>query len=252
MNTFVWSRFIRVFCNDLQQQWRKIWIATLGFIGIAMITYLTNVDPRQLAEPRLFLVLFPIALLGGGLIFTSAIFSDMHHPLQRFHYLTLPYSNLERFLSRYLLTGPLFFLYVLVTYTVFDNVAAGLAEALFAARAAAFPPFAEVVGWYTLAYFCLHSLMLTGAIYFRSYHLLKTALAGALFCVGLFIVQIVAVKLVFWDYFRSFWSLNDDIPVQPLLLGRTDLQVGFLVLLHVWVLYIGYRCLCEHEVQDEL
>ena len=63
-------------------------------------------------------------LIVGGLICTSTIFADLHHPLQRFHYLTLPCSNLERFLSRYLLSAPLYYLYVLVAYAILDWVAA--------------------------------------------------------------------------------------------------------------------------------
>lgn len=247
MNSFLWPRFARAFSNDLLQQWRKIWIATLGFGGVALIVFLTNLD-----EPDIFQGAFAIALIVGGLVFTSTIFADMHHPLQRFHYLTLPYSNLERFLSRYVLTGPLFYLYVLLAYFIFEAVASGLARLLVGASPPSFWPFQEAVLWMTAGYFFLHSLMLTGAIYFRSYHLIKTALAWAVFCTVLGILQIVTLKLVFWDYFSSLWSFEEAIPMEPLWFDRLEVQVGCLFLLHLWMLYVAYRCLCDHEVQDEL
>src|SRR5688572_7721339 len=118
MSSFSWPRFQRVFANDLLQQWRKIWIGTLALAGSGLVAYLTNVDPQAAVRPTLYEALFPTALLGGGLIFASTIFADLHHPLRRFHYLTLPCSNLERFLSRYLLTGPIFYLYVLAAYAI--------------------------------------------------------------------------------------------------------------------------------------
>jgi hypothetical protein len=252
MNTFDASRFFRVFCNDLHQHWRKIWIASIGFACAALMVYLFNVDANQVAEPDISLFLFPLALIAGGLIFTSTIFADMHHPLQRFQYLTLPYSNCERFLSRYLLTGPLFYLYVLVTYFVLDKVAAGITQLLMDSSPRAFSPFRPEMRWMTLVYFFLHSVMLTGAIYYRSWHLIKTTLAATLFTLGAVFVQIVAVKVVFWDYFDSLWSFEEAMPSEPGLVDRVEIRVGFLFVLHLWVLYMAYRCLCEHEVQDEL
>ena len=215
-NTFDFSRFVRVFRNDLAQQWRRIWIATIAAFGLGLVAYMTNVDPRQPVEPELFAVLYPLALIGGGLLFTASIFADMHHPLQCFQYLTLPCSNLERFLSRYLLTGPLFFLYAVVAYAVFDATAATLSLAWMNKRAAVFDFPATPVWQFSAGYFFLHACMLLGAVYFRSYALIKTGLVGTVLTFTTMLVEIVAIRLVYWEF--STGVLPDD--------GVVDLRRG--------------------------
>lgn len=252
MNLFNWQRFLRALQNDLQQQWRKVWVTTLGLVGLGLIIYFTNIDSTQVAQPDFSTWLFPLALVVGGLGFTSTIFADTHHPLQRFHYLTLPYSNLERFISRYLHTGPLFCLYVIVSYVIFDRLAAGLSELLWGNSAMPFSPFRQQEVWTMLNYFLLHSVMLTGAIHFRSWHLSKTLLTGTLFGIGAVFVQVASVKLLFHDYFDSLFSFEERAPSPALLRDRIEIQIVFWFLLHLWMLYLAWRCLCEHEVQDEL
>ena len=250
MSRFDGSRFRRLFCNDLLQQWKKIWIATLAVVGLGLVAYLTNLNPPNVAKPELYAVLFPIVLLVGGLIFTSTIFADLHHPLQRFQYLTLPCSNLERFLSRYLLSAPLYYLYVLVVYAVFDWVAALTAHALTGRSAAAFAPFEPRILLFTLDYFGLHALMFGGAIYFRSHALIKTWLSVVLIGFGLVAVQFLAVAILFWSYFTSLLPLKLTAPIRLVSVPLPVIVVGA-VLLYLWVLFIAYVCLREHEVQRE-
>jgi hypothetical protein len=252
MNEFDRHRFLRLFNNDFLQQWKKIWIATLALVGMGLIAYLTNVDPQQVTEPAIYKVLFPIALIGGGLVFTSTIFADLHHPLQRFHYLTLPCSNLERFLSRYLLSAPLYYFYVLICYAMFDWMAALIAQALMDRSAAAFAPFEAQIWQVTLAYFLLHALMFCGAIYFRSHAAIKTVLAVVLIGFGLVVVQLVAVRIFYWSYFTSFFKpARTGLPAPFIEASPPFLTIGGFVLC-VWVLFIAYRCLREHEVQGGL
>jgi hypothetical protein len=248
MSRFDAPRFRRLLCNDLLLQWRKIWIATLAVFGLGLVAYLTNLNPPDVAKPELYAALFPIALIVGGLIFTSTIFADLHHPLQGFQYLTLPCSNLERFLSRYLLSAPLYYLYVLVFYAVFDWVAALIAYALTGRSAAAFAPFEPRMLEVTLAYFGLHALMFGGAIYFRSHALIKTGLSVVLIGFGLIMVQLVAARLFFWSYFTSLLPVESTAAVR-LVPVALPVVVVVAVLLYLWVLYIAYLCLREHEVQ---
>jgi len=138
VNHFSWPRFVLLLRNDVLEQWRKIWIATLALAGVGLLVYILNVEPRAAVKPAIYAGLFPYVLIAGGLIFTSLIFADLHHPLQRFRFLTLPCSNLERFLSRYLLSAPLFYLYVLATYAAFDWAAGRITEVLRGASARSF------------------------------------------------------------------------------------------------------------------
>ena len=251
MSPFNASRFLRVFSNDLLQQWRKIWISTLALVGIELICYLTNVDPHAAERPAIYVVLFSAVLVAGGLVLTSTIFADMHHPLQSAQYLTLPCSNPERFLSRVVLTGPLFYLYVLVVYAIFDWVAAQIADAMIGTRGTAFAPFSPKLREVTLWYFGLHALMFGGAIYFRSYALIKTALSVVLIGLGLIVVRLVALRLLYWDYFTT-WLPNESAVRIHFVAMPPPVQMAGVLLLYLWILFIAYQCLREHEVQREL
>ena len=251
MNAFNVSRFLRVFRNDLFQLWRRIWIATLALAGIGLICYLTNTDPDTAAQPAIYLVLFPAALLGGGLILTGTIFTDLHHPLQSAQYLTLPCSNLERFVSRYLLTGLLYYLYVLVVYAVFDWAAGALAEVIRDKRGLPFAPFSPQMREATLWYFGLHALVFSGAVYFRSFTLIKTALSVVIAGLGLALLYLITVRVVFWDHFTTLLPNESTLRIDFYQVPSTVMIVGA-VLLYLWVLFVAYLCLREHEVQREL
>jgi hypothetical protein len=251
MSAFNATRFVRVFSNDLLQQWRKLWISTLAFVGIALICYLTNLDPHTVQEPAIYVALFSAALLAGGLVLTSTIFADLHDPLQNAQYLTLPCSNLERFVSRYLLTGPLYYLYALIAYAVFDWVAGQIAEALVGKRGAPFAPFSPQMLDVTLWYFGLHALAFGGAIYFRSYALVKTALSAVLIGAGLLLIYVIALRLIFWDHFTTLLPNESAVRINFFEPPVVALWAG-LALLYAWVLFIAYQCLREHEVQREL
>jgi hypothetical protein len=251
MNAFNAARFVRVFSNDLLQQWRKVWISTLAFAGVALICYLTNLNPHAIEEPALYVTLFSVALLAGGLVLTSTIFADLHHPLQNAQYLTLPCSNLERFVSRYLLTGPLYYFYALIAYAIFDWAAGQIADALIGKRGAPFALLSPQVRDATLWYFGLHALVFGGAIYFRSYALIKTALSVVLVGVGLLLVYVIALRLIFWGHFTTLLPNESAVRINFFEPPAVALWIGA-TLFYLWVLFIAYLCLREHEVQREL
>jgi hypothetical protein len=251
MNNFQWPRFLNVLRNDFLQQWKKVWIATLALAGLGLIVYLTNVNPRDEARADIYLGLLPLVLFGGGLLFTSTIFADLHHPLQKFHYLTLPCSNLERFLSRYLLSAPLYVLYMLVAFVLFDWVAAGISQLLMGSRATPLLEFQPAELRSMIAQFLLlQALMFLGAIFFRSHVLIKTVLSGTLIVLALAVTALVSVRLFFWSYFVSLFqpAANIPLPLKIPSLGVWVAGIGFTL----WVLFLAYQCLREHEVQGEL
>jgi hypothetical protein len=251
VSRFEGSRFRRVFLNDLQQQWRRLWIATLAIAGVLLVTYLTNIDPRAARQPDLYAGLFPAALLLGGLAFTSVIFADLHHPLQRFHYLMLPCSNLERFLGRYLLTGPLLYLYVLVVYAIVDWTGAAISGSLRGYSAAAFAPFEPRMVGVAGQYFLLHAVTILGAIFFRSYALAKTAVAAGAIGSAVVLAQLVAIRLLYFKDFSTLLPLESEMPVR-LYVPPQSVMTTLAFLFGIWVLYVAYQCLREHEVQGEL
>jgi hypothetical protein len=251
MNTFNFQRFMRLCCNDVLWLAKPLLRATLAMMVVGLLIGLTNSGGQQ----DVYIVLFPIVLLGAGLVFASLSFSDMHHPLQRFHYLTLPCSNLERFVSRYLLSAPLFYLYAVAAYFVFDFILRLLIRKFAEIAPPVFDPLNPMILDFTLAFFLTHALVFTGAIHFRSYTLVKTVLSGALIAVGLALLQLLSVKVFYWDYFPAFLSLEAERDFRlstPPWLAEPLVIYSVLAAAWVWVMYIAFQCLKDHEVQDAL
>lgn len=255
---FDFKRFVHVFVNDLKLlQARRVAFASLGLAGIGMLFYLLAALPEQ--SPEVALTLFSVLLIGGGSIFTSMIYGDMHDPLGRFHYLMLPCSNLERFVSRYLITAPLFVLYAIALYSVFEVVANPLCAYLRDGRTVA--PLdlgSEAFRAVVTAYFGLHVFIYAGAIWFRSYALMKTLFASFVLWASLGIVGFLAIRLIYWDSFIGLFEFNPAGPYfnfEYLHLNDENLQWFYKLLLWallLWTLFLAYLGLKEHEVQDGL
>ncbi|HEY0963731.1 MAG TPA: hypothetical protein VGE69_15380 [Pseudomonadales bacterium] len=253
-------RFARVLLNDLLQlQPRRVAFASLGLAGLGLLVYLANVGtPVAQAEGSpLALVQFAALLLLGGSIFTSMIFNDMHHPLERYHYLMLPCSNLERFVSRYLISAPLYVLYAIVLYKVFE-IGANFVCALLREGRVVAPLDLGATGFIELvkAYFFLHLFVFGGAIWFRSHALLKTMFAGFVFWALFGTAFFVAVRLFYRDAFISLFETNPDGPY----LNFEFLFIDGVVWLHkllfaaflAWCLFLAWLGLKDHEVQGGL
>ncbi|MEO6186969.1 MAG: hypothetical protein ABIP38_02515 [Steroidobacteraceae bacterium] len=255
MSQFSLSRFTRVIQNDALRIAKPVVFGTLALLGLTVLIYLTNFTAGHVTDPPVHEVLFGIFLVGAGLIVTSMAFQDMHHPLERYQYLMLPCSNVERILSRYLLTGPLFILYAVVAFSGMDWLGNLLTDAWKGAREPLFSPFSVSAVVLLRVYLGVHIVMLTGAICFRSYALIKTALSVILLLVGLAATSYVATRIFYWDAFTwNRFGPDDDslnMLVAPIFTA-TWANVAVVTGFALWILYVAYRCLSTHEVQDEL
>jgi hypothetical protein len=255
MSSFQLPRFRRLLVNDALRIAKPVLLMTAALLCLTSIVYIANFEPGNIPEdPPVSTVLFGIYLLGGGLLLTSEIFRDMHHPLERYHYLMLPVSNLERFLSRYLLTGPLLVLYMLVAFTVMDWAGNQLAGWLKEASAPLFSPGQLAISILLRVYLFVHLVGFLGAICFRSMSLVKTALSVVALQLSLGAIGYVAMRVFYFDTFT--WG--SFIPVKTLRMSLVPLfeaswmnwtiVAGFAA----WMLYVAYRCLKAHEVQNGL
>jgi hypothetical protein len=262
MEIFAWQRFVRVFLNDLMLlQVKRIGFASLGLLGVGIVIYVTNAAATPGDNMDVALTTFTVLLLGGGHIFTSMIFNDMHHPLERFHYLMLPCSNLERFVSRYLITAPLFFVYAVVFFKVFEVVANLVITTLTDAQP--IPPLqlgSDAARMSMLAYFVTHVFVYCGAIWFRSYALVKTMATGMILWTGCLLLFFVALRILYWDSFISLFQMNPEGPFPGIEAdfltdadGNPNVPAKLALTLFLgWVLFLAYLGLEEHEVQDGL
>lgn len=236
--------------NDLVRLAPRVGIATLAFVGVGLLAWLGNADSSDNQEVAP--VLFTTALLLGGVLFTSMSWNDMHHPQGRFHYLMLPYSNAERFISRYLVTAPLYVLWVCLAFAVFQLLANGLSGLLLGSRVQPVSWFSREMLGVVVSYLWLQPLAFAGAIRFRSYALAKTAAFGFGCLLLLTLISVVAVRLFYWTQFTGFMT-----PVGTVRFGLLEMVQPWHVsvtatLLALWVLYLGWLYLRDHEVQDGL
>lgn len=125
---------------------------------------------------------FAFGLLIGGFILSGLAYTDLSNSLRRYSYLTLPVSNLERFLCMWLLTSlGWIVLYTIIFsfYTVFANA---LGHALFShITFVAFQPLGEHALNTMKYYFVLHGIFLVGAAHFKGYVFPKTLFTLILF-----------------------------------------------------------------------
>jgi len=254
MNAFSFARFQRVLQNDALRMLRPVLYCTLAFLGLTVLLHATLTEAGTTAQPSISIVVFGIYLLAGGLLLTSLAFHDMHHPLERHRYLMLPCSNLERFLSRYLLTGPLLLLYVVLSFNAMDWLANQLPLLWIDARAPAFSPLVPPALLMMRVYLVAQALVLTGAICFRSLALPRTVLFLLVAFAGFLAVLYVADRAFYWDHYSwTRWA-----PVRPLgfelvpLFAASWMNVVAATGFTLWMLRVAYRGLCTHEVQDGL
>jgi hypothetical protein len=242
-------RFGRLLMNDTLRVARPVLYTTVTLLAVTVLQYLFRFSSGASTRGYTALVVFGSCLFSAGLYLTSVAFKDMHHPLERNHYLMLPVSNLERLFSRYLLTGPLLILCAIPAFMVFDHVANNLTAMWIDKREPPFSPFTAATKWMLFYYMLAHAVVLTGAVCFRSYALLKSMLFLVLVGTALVLVENAAGRIFFpGDY---SWTQFDSIrPAEVAVLpwfAATWMNVMLVTGIYIWTLYIAYLCLRDHE-----
>lgn len=217
------QRFLQLMLNDLRNQFRMLAITSVAALGVYLIIYVLMVYNQEI-EP-LYHVLYPITLLVGGSLFTSISFIDLHHPQQRYYYLTMPCSNLERFLSRWALTSVCFLLFSLLFYVAFELIGQTITQLLFGQVHPFFRIANEVTRNTMMSFFVVHAVVMLGAVYFRKYHLVKTVLSVFLFSGMCLLIFIISFRIVYWDLFEGF-SFETKLGVDIEMDFPTDLFHG--------------------------
>lgn len=248
---FSFPRFLLVLRNDLLAQGKRLLLGAGVALVAGILIYIGNMTERDAtSEAPLYLITFMGVLLLGGGLFTSQLYADLHHPQERYFTLTLPVSAMERFLSRWLLGAPLFWLLAVVFMYVLQFCAALITEPLTGLRAQPFA-FTQATLFTSAAFFVGQALMMLGAVWFRSMQFAKTILTGLILWLSYTVLAVLVTKLVFFDYFESIWSLESEVRFSihfpDFLLSETFGKAAAL-LLYLWLLFLSYSCLRDHEV----
>jgi hypothetical protein len=172
-----------------------------GFVFLTSLNF-TNQDPAMhMGNFALFLML-------GGLIFTSYSFKELKENTSGMSWLLIPGSHFEKFMVKLLVASAGFIVGITCVY----YLGMFLGETVNALILKSPHQYLDIFSWDFLnligGYLLMMSFYVFGAIYFKSYHFIKTSLA--LFAVFLlFGVVILAIAyLVFLPYF-------DGLSIKP-------------------------------------
>lgn len=219
--------------------------ALAGVLGlISFFDAYGNLNP--LFHRKAYLVVFfPV-----GLLLTSRTFNALHDPVKGYSWLLLPASNLEKTLSRILLTTLIYIVGSLLTYLLFSLVSEGLNMVVLGRRHPMFTPFDPVILYCALTYTSLQAPFLVGAIYFQKHALSKTilVLSGAFLILGICIltaawfilgnqVSGLAVRNIFYS-----WENNGFTPFGLAVVNAGKVVFWFVVPAFSWTI-----CLFRHK-----
>lgn len=153
---------------------------------------------------------YAFTLVVGGFILSSLAFRDLTNTLRKYQYLTLPASNLEKYLSMWLLTSLGWIMACTFSFVLFAWIANFIGHILYSHVVyQAFDPFSKVPLNAVHAYFVLQGIFLVGAAHFKGYVFPKTLLAVMLFAV----VCVAAGYLVMKDLLPFDDCLSETNPL---------------------------------------
>lgn len=167
-NRFDLKRLSRLMANDLRLQAKTILI-----IASTLVVFFALLPFHILGGTTgYFLILYT-----GGFIISSFAFNELHDRQRAYLALMLPCSNLERFLNKWLLTSVGYAIGVLILYYLFSLLSFVVNRFVFQ-QPVAIINVTQPGLWVGIGkYIILQSIVLLGAITFKKYALLKTALA---------------------------------------------------------------------------
>jgi hypothetical protein len=198
------------------------WAITLAVAAIlvALFTFAEAVGDSDRGNEKIFGMLVFIL----GIVFTSRSFAETKDRTAAYAWFTLPGSVLEKFLSRLFITSIGFILVLTITCTISANLSEGLIRLFWDSNGGYFNPLTKNALIIMAVYLVVQSVTLVGAAYFKKAVLGKTYLVLSLFNLVLFLVALLAARIVFWDFFDGFWLDFDTIEriTESVVAGQLD------------------------------
>lgn len=192
---------------------------------------------------------FALSLLVGGFLLSSLTFHDLSNSLNRSRYLNLPASNLEKFISMWLLSSIGWMVLFTLTYSLYTLLANRLGQVFFPqVTFIPFDPLGDYAANSLRSYIALQGLFLLGAVQFRGYVFPKTLLTLFLFvglCIGIIYFVLVEVFTSEHVCTEDGCELVDAVQLHPIWEGLSWLFWWALAPLCWFTAYLGLK---EQEV----
>ncbi|MCB0662635.1 MAG: hypothetical protein KDC24_07840 [Saprospiraceae bacterium] len=201
--------------RDIKKNWRSYAAFMGGFFAIIVITSISWALDMDDDAKNAHLNFFPFGLLAGGFLFTSVIFREFGNQTERAFYLGIPASNLEKLLSKLIISNFLFIVVGVILYFLFSIINNSIVEAISGMDIDTFNPFMKENLEVIKIYFVLHSIFFLGALAFPRYSLPKTILAIFIIITVISLVLGLVFRITFDDLFDSAFQFNDLRGTKP-------------------------------------
>ncbi len=226
-NTFSLPRFIQLAKQSLTHNKKLILLTSVGFCFVLFVLFfiiqLTN-DFRQGTDPEIFLPVFMVIFIGGGLLFTGNAFSGFRNKERTISYLMLPASALEKYLLEVLSRLVVLFIFVPVLFWLIFHFEGFIFQIFYSDATFSMmdmdkipqlmprePGMTWIKPLIAGAIFLGFLIALTGAAHFERYPLVKTAfIVAVLFFSTLGVLYVVIEKMGLGNY-----NPNDSLWLLP-------------------------------------
>ena len=233
-NIFDIKRFGLVFRKDLMEGWKRYALLFLTMFGIMAIiitwNYLDYYDDiaqgyRSNYEKEI-LRYIPLLFGAFGLLFAATFMSPMNSKLKKITYLVSPSSNLEKYLTRWIIVTVVYIISFFIAMWVADALRVAICSARYPNLDVAFIDLTKLVypgnDWdnsyvftkesfvfYITLYFLFQSLFVLGSTFWEKTSFVKTFTAGALI-VFLYVMTCRWAILLFYGNFDEFFNVPNS------------------------------------------
>lgn len=259
---FNFSRFVNVVKTDLLPKRRAILTAALGAMGVMLVfTFFgAYVDFRiENAMQKLFNFynrLFPVVAFIAGLFITAATFRPLTDNRKAHRYMAIPASHFEKYLSKWLSTGPLYMIGAMLLIAITAVISKMLLAIYPGVSMDLGQVFSELKVSRVTGYLIPHAIFLLGSIAFKRLAFWKTLLAMFATLMAWAIFTGFSFRLLFAKFFTGNSmtiegdSFNVDLPFLLEMSPETGWWIASIVSLLVWTTLnaAGYFKLKETEV----
>ncbi len=147
-------------------------------------------------NPDFHLSFYTFLLYTIGIIITSKIFTEMHSLKKNHFWYMTPASDLEKFLSRFIISAVIWPVFLLILYSAVSILSEVINNFTLGYRNNPLSPF-NIVIWKRIGHYILiQSMFLYGAALFKKHQLIKMGLSLMVFAGFLFIVAVILMKQV--------------------------------------------------------
>ncbi|MDR0575782.1 MAG: hypothetical protein LBG96_17475 [Tannerella sp.] len=276
------KRFGLVFRKDLMENWKRytlLFLTMLGFMTIVLTAQsLDHYSDIERGGPgynlnESLLTFLSFAFAACGILFASTFMSPMNSKIKRISYLVCPSSNLEKYLSRWIIITIGYIISFFAALWIADSLRVGICSARFPNLDIKFLDLTKLVytgndwekngflldkdtfGIAISLYFLFQSLYLLGATFWEKASFIKTFTAGA-------VITLAFILLCRWAILFSYGSfegfenvLSSFGPVNKNNINKEQVFTVIHLILSAFTLFnwtIAYFRLCESEITKRL